>query len=332
MKFTHESVRIDPKSVVGSLTMQIKRDVLQKLRRRGVVVGVSGGVDSAVVLALCTRALGPARTTAVLLPERESSPDSLRLGRLVADGFGVESVIDDITARLEASGCYSRRNEAIARVVPEFGEGWQSKITLPGSVLDSDVLNVFSLTVASPEGTEIVRRLPSREYLEIVAATNLKQRTRMAALYYQAEVRSYAVAGTANRNEHDQGFFVKYGDGGYDFGPIRHLLKTQVFQLAEYLDIPEEICRAVPTTDTYSAASSQEEFFFRMPFAIMDVIWTGLDQGVPASAVAAALDLEVVQVERAFAEIARKRAATEYLRTKPLSYGDTPSVRNEGKP
>ena len=91
-------------------------------------------------------------------------------------------------------------------------------------------------------------------------------------LYYHAELRDYAVLGTAQRNEHDQGFFVKHGDGASDIRPIGHFYKTQVFQLAEYLDIPEEIRTQTPTTDTYSAGSSQEEFFFRLPFEVMDLL------------------------------------------------------------
>jgi NAD+ synthase len=101
-----------------------------------------------------------------------------------------------------------------------------------------------------------------REYLQIVAASNLKQRTRMSTLYYHAEMRNYAVIGTANKNEHDQGFFVKYGDGGVDIQPIAHLFKTQVYQLARYLGVPEEIQQRPPTTDTYSASCTQEEFSF----------------------------------------------------------------------
>ncbi|NIV29971.1 MAG: NAD(+) synthase, partial [Anaerolineae bacterium] len=175
--------------------------------------------------------------------------------------------------------------------------------------------------VISPEGKEKAKRLNLRDYLQIVAASNFKQRSRMTMLYYHAELHNYAVAGTPNKNEHDQGFFVKWGDGGYDFAPIRHLYKTQVFQLAEYLEVPVEIRTATPTTDTYSAPSSQEEFFFRMPFEVMDLLWYALEHDVPSSEAARVMNLTQEQVQRAYTDLARKERTTEYLRTPLLEYG-----------
>jgi NAD+ synthase len=180
------------------------------------------------------------------------------------------------------------------------------------------MLSGFSLTVSEPSGRQMTKRLPPREYYQIVAASNFKQRTRMAMLYYHAESRNYAVVGTANKNERDLGFFVKHGDGGVDVSPIVHLFKTQVYQLAQYLDVPEEIQRRTPTSDTYSGGSTQEEFFFRVPFEILDVIWFGHEHGVPVAEISAALDLSAEQVERVIADIARKQRTTAYLRTPAL--------------
>ena len=173
-----------------------------------------------------------------------------------------------------------------------------------------------------PAFRQFGNRIPIRtDFNQIVAASNFKQRTRMALLYYHAELRRYAVVGTPNKDEHDQGFFVKWGDGGYDIGPIRHLFKTQVYQLAEYLGIKKEIREATPTSDTYSAPSSQQEFFFQMPFEIMDRLWFALENGVAPDAAASALGIEVAQVERAYAGILQKINATEYLRAAPIEYG-----------
>jgi NAD+ synthase len=320
MTFHKDILRIDPEAVTERLVTRLRKDVRQTLRRGGAVVGISGGIDSSVALALCVRALGAQRVVGIMMPERDSSPESVTLARLVADRFGVETILEDMTAALAGFGCYARRDEAIRRVFSEYGPGYKAKITLPGNVLESEALNVFYLTIISPEGKEKSRRLNPREFLQIVAASNFKQRSRMTMLYYHAELRNYAVVGTPNKNEHDQGFFVKWGDGGYDIGPIRHLYKTQVYQLAEYLDIPTEIREATPTTDTYSAPSSQEEFFFRMSFEVMDLLWYAMEYGVPVDKTAEAMGLTEEQVERANADLIRKHRTTEYLRTMPIEY------------
>ncbi len=323
--FSRNALEIDPAKETERIISSLRRNVHETLHRQGGVVGISGGIDSSVVLALCVRAFGPERVLGVLLPEKDSSPESARLAQRVADQYGVQTVTEVITAALEGLGCYQRRDEAIARVFPEYTPDWKAKITLPGNLLDQDTLNVFSLTVISPEGREMSRRLPLREFYQIVAASNFKQRTRMAMLYYHAESRNYAVIGTPNKNEHDLGFFVKHGDGGVDVNPIVHLFKSQVYQLARYLGVPEEIQKRAPTTDTYSASSTQEEFFFRVPFEILDLVWLGYERGVPHQEIAGTLGLTVEQVERVIADIVRKQRTTAYLRTPALTTQDTPS-------
>jgi NAD+ synthase len=320
MAFHKDVLKIDPVAVTEELARKLRHDIQQTLHRAGAVVGISGGVDSSVVLALCVRALGPQRVLGVMMPEKESSRDSTVLAGKLADRLGVETVLENLTGGLEGLGCYDRRDDAISRTFPEYGPGYKAKITLPGNVLESDTLNVFSLTVVSSEGETKSKRLHPRDYLQIVAASNFKQRSRMSMLYYHAEVRNYAVIGTPNKNEHDQGFFVKWGDGGYDIGPIRHLYKTQVYQLAEHLDIPAEIRQATPTTDTYSAPSSQEEFFFRMPFEVMDLLWYAMEHDVPVPEIARVMDLTEEQIQRAFSDLARKQRTTQYLRTLPIDY------------
>ena len=203
---------------------------------------------------------------------------------------------------------------------PEYdaAAGYKARIVLPQNLLDEDTLNVFTLEVITPGGEVLSRRLPPREYAQIVAASNFKQRTRMAMVYYHAELRNYAVIGTPNKNEHDQGFFVKFGDGGSDLRPIVHLYKTQIYQLARWLGVPEEIQRRPPTSDTYSAPTTQEEFFFRLPFATMDLLWYAQQHGVPVEEVADVLGLKPVQVQRAFDDFTRKHRTTEFLRLPPL--------------
>ena len=313
-------LELDAESEIQRISQNLREDIHHSLRRRGAIVGLSGGVDSAVVLALCVKAIGADKVLAVLMPERESSPDSVALAQAWADSLGVETVVEEVTSALEGLGCYRRRDEAIRRIFPEFGEGWTSKITLPGSLLDDDTLNVFTLTVVSPEGKELSKRVMSRDFFQIVAASNFKQRTRMAMLYYHAELRNYAVIGTGNKNEHDLGFFVKYGDGGVDIAPILHLFKTQVYQLAAYLDVPEEIRTRVPTSDTYSAGSTQEEFFFRVPFETLDAIWAGWESGLAIDNLAQKMNFSQEQIQRVIDDIIRKQRTTDYLREGIITY------------
>jgi NAD+ synthase len=279
---------------------------------------VSGGIDSAVCLALAVRAFGPHRLVAVLLPERESNPDSARLARLACRQFGVTPAVEDVTGALTGYGCYRRRDEVVREIFPEYDSTYQLKITLPPGLLERESLNVFSLTIVSPEGEEKKKRLKPAQLRRIVAATNFKQRSRAAMLYYHAETRDYAVIGTPPKNEHALGFFVKHGDGAMDVRPIVHLYKSQVYQLAAYLDVPEEIRRRPPTTDTYSAGGTQEEFFFRLPHAMLDLLLYGWEHGVPAADVAGETGLAPDQVQRAYNDFGRKTRTTEYLRTPPL--------------
>jgi len=318
--FTRQSLNIDPRAEAERIESLLVRSVRKTLRKNGAVVGISGGIDSSVVLALCARSFGPERVRAIIMPETDSDGSSEKLARDLAARYGVEPVLENITNSLEALGCYRRRDAAIRRMLPEFDAslGYKAKITLPPDLLDKDTLNVFSLTIIAPGGEVFSKPLPPAEFREIVAASNFKQRTRMTMLYYHAEVNNYAVIGTANKNEHDLGFFVKYGDGGVDVRPIEHLYKTQVYQLAEFLDVPEQIRKRPATTDTYSAPSTQEEFFYRLPFKTMDLLLYAMENDVPVSEVARAMNLSEEQINRAHNDFIRKRRSTEYLRHLPI--------------
>lgn len=320
MPFDQQILNIDAPAECERIADFLRNRVHATMRRHGAVVGISGGVDSSVVLALCARAFGPQRVAAIMMPEKDSDPESERLARLAAARYGVEPLLHDITAVLEGFGCYRMRDEAIRRVFPEYdpARGYKAKLVLPQDVLERETLNVFSLVVEDAGGNAASRPVPPTEYRQIVAASNFKQRARMSVLYYHAELRHFAVVGTANRNEHEQGFFVKHGDGGVDIRPIVHLAKTQVYQLAEFLDVPAEIRRRPPTSDTYSAACSQQEFFFRLPFAIMDLLAWARAHNVPVAEVASGMHLTEDQVRRGFADLERKERTTAYLRMAAL--------------
>jgi NAD+ synthase len=315
--FSRDALAIDGETVVAEISGSIRGQVMGSLKRRGIVVGLSGGVDSSVVAALATRALGKERVLGLFMPERDNSEDALRLGMLLSRHLGIETVLENISPGLEALGCYERQTEAIRKVVPSYGEGWKCKLTLP-SIIDSNRLNVFQLTTQAPDGTTTTSRMPRDAYLQLVAATNYKQRVRKMTEYYHADRLNYAVAGTPNRLEYDQGFFVKQGDGAADFKPIAHLYKTQVYALASHLGVPAEICSRPPTTDTFSLPQTQEEFYFSLPYDRMDLCLYAHNHGIPSAEVASALGMQVEQVERVFKDVTQKRRATTYLHARPL--------------
>lgn len=308
-----QALIIDPVRVTEEITANI-REWLAAMRRRGAVLGLSGGVDSSVVAALCVRALGKECVFGLFMPEADSSADSLTLGRLTARTLGIRAELEDIQPILAAAGCYRRRDDAIRKVIPAYDSSYRCKIILP----PGSTYQIFSVVARSPDGVETRTRLPLDAYLAIVAATNFKQRTRKMMEYHHADRLNYAVAGTPNKLESDLGFFVKNGDGSADLQPIAHLYKSQVYQLAEYLGVPDEICLRPPTTDTYSLPQSQEEFYFTLPYQKMDLALYAHDRRIPAADAAEALDLTPGEVEQTYSTIDAKRKAAQYLHLAPL--------------
>ena len=310
--FSADVLRINAAAVAGELEASIRDIVFHRLRRRGAVVGLSGGIDSSVVGALLSNALGPERVIGLMMPETDSSSDSLALAGALAKAFGIQAIVEDIAGILAAAGCYQRRDDAIRKAVPEYGEGYRCKIVLPDQITQPGYA-IYSIVVRSPAEEERRVRLPLDAYLGIVAATNFKQRVRKMIEYHYADRHRYAVAGTANLLEHDQGFFVKYGDGAADLKPIAHLYKSQVYQLAEYLGVPPEIRQRRPTTDTYPLEQSQEEFYFGLSLEQTDLCLYAKDKGISPLEVAPAVGLTPEQVGRAYQVIESKREAARYL-------------------
>src|ERR1043165_6822056 len=281
--FGVDLLNLDCQQEADRICASLREIVSPRLRKKGIVVAISGGIDSSVVAALSVRALGKEKVFGLMMPERDSAIETLDLSRGLAEHLGIQHAHEDISSILEALGCYRRRDEAIRRVVPDYGPGCRSKIVLPPVV--EEQYRLFKVVVEYPDGRLTETPLNLGAYLGVVAATNFKQRTRKMLEYYHADLLNYAVAGTPNRLEYDQGFFVKLGDGAADVKPIAHLYKTQVYQMAEFLQLPETIRKRPPTTDTYSLPQSQEEFYFSLPYEKLDLILYGKNNGYSASVI-----------------------------------------------
>jgi NAD+ synthase len=315
---------IDLEAEANRIAARVREITAQTLHKRGLVVAISGGIDSSVSCALAVRALGPQRVYGLILPERDSSDDSAVRAGLLASHLGIRTETFDIAPALAAIGCYAARDAAVAQALPEFGPGWRWKIVIGGGV--EGRINRFRLVAQAPGGTMHERPLELAQYLQIVAATNYKQRLRKTIEYFHADRLNYAVVGTPNRLEYDQGFFVKNGDGSADVKPIAHLFKSQVYAMARHVGLPERVCAAIPTTDTYSLSQGQDEFYFALPYRSMDLAVWALNHDVPAAELARALGTPEATAAAVYEDIRTKRRTTRYLHQPPVLMDDLPEL------
>ena len=302
-------VAFDPAACINRV-VEGTAAAVRDLGRRGAVVAVSGGIDSSVTAALCARALGAENLLCLRLPERDVGGKSSDLGLELAEALGAPTVEVPISDALQALGCYDQRDEAIRKVFPDYEPSWKHKLIRSEP---TGGITFFSLVVERPDGTQEQRRMPPDAYRELLAATNMKQRTRKLQEYTCADRLGYAVVGTPNLLEYDQGFFVKGGDGLADVKPIAGLYKSQVYAMALELGLPKSITSQRPTTDTFSLPQTQEEFYFGFPYEEMDLLMWGHQQGIDAADLAPRVGLDPARVEVAYDEIERRRVATEYL-------------------
>lgn len=327
LKIDDSVLDFDHDKELEKITSSMREIVAKKLKRRGVIVAVSGGIDSSVSAALAVKAFGPKKVFALQLPERDSSDETQDRGAVLIKHLGIESVKHDIAPTLEAIGCYEWRDNAIREVFPEYADGWKNKIIIAGGL--EGKYNHFRLVVQNPAGEFFEETLGLKQYLQIVAATNFKQRIRKTMDYFHADRLNYAVIGTPNRVEYDQGFFVKNGDGSADLKPIAHLYKSQVYSMARFLGLPEDVCNAIPTTDTYSLPQGQDEFYYALPYQQMDIAIWAHNNNAPASALAEYLGVSTEKAEYVYKDIESKRRATFYMHANPFLIENVAEIAHE---
>jgi len=323
--FSKDILKIDPEPETRRICTFIQNQAFTKFRRKGAVIGLSGGIDSAVVAELLVRTLSPERVLGIILPEKESNPISETYARKQADKLGIPIEKIDITDQLKTFGVYEKRDEVIKKTFPEFDDCYIFHISLPQNILEKDRLNYHSITIQDGDKNKKTIRLSGRDWLAISSCQNIKQRTRMINLYYFAEKNNYVVGGTTNKSEVHQGFFVKFGDGGVDIEPIAHLYKTQIYQLARYLGVIEEIINRTPSPDTYSLPVSDQEFYFCLPYQMLDLILYAYENNIPNGEVTNVLNISEAQLSRIYKDIRTKANATWHLRQMP------PTLTTEGR-
>ena len=318
MKFHKNILKLDCEKEALRICNFIKQQV-REMHRDGIIIGISGGVDSALSASLSVKTLGKDKVFGLILPEKESNPVSADYAKKQADKLGIKTELIDITTTLENFGTYVKRDEVIRSIFPEYNSSYKSKITLPADLLDRDAYNFFTLIIDNEKGDVKTARLNKDNLNGIVAATNTKHRTRMMHLYYYAEKMNFLECGTTNKTEVLEGDFVKYGDGGVDIEPLAHLYKTQVFELAKHLGVIQEIIDRTPSPDTFSFPVSDEEFYFRIPFGKLDLLLYAWRNNIGISKVCKVMDLEEKQVKRAFRDFTGKYNTTKHLRCMPAS-------------
>lgn len=317
MKFNLDVLKINPQKETEKIADFVVKNVKKVYRRSGIVVGLSGGIDSAVMAAIAVEAMGKDKVVGLILPEKESNPISSEFANKHAKQLGIEHRDVDITSTVDSVSSYKKRNDFIKNIVPEYKQGYKYNISLPTDLLERDSFNFYVIQVQMPDGSIKKQRLNFDAFRTITSFANIKIRSRMIHLYSEAERRNMIVAGTTNKTEAILGDFCKYGDGGTDIEALAHLYKNQVYQIGAYLRVIPEIMERTPSPDTFSLPVSDQEFFFRIPFDKIDYLLYAWEYEIPVEETAQVLNLPEDAVKRAFKDFTAKNKATAHLRELP---------------
>ncbi len=308
---------------IGSVALNLRsfiKDQIVGFKKKGAVLGVSGGIDSAVALTLCVQELGKENVYGILLPEKESAPSSKVLGAEICESLGVEYEEVPISPILKSLNIYKKKDDLIKRVCPEYNPRiHKTSLVLP-DFLEQGLLNVPYIRLMKGDETVGKYRLKANDYLELIGLQGVKQRSRMMVQYMYAEQMNYVVCGTTNKTELVLGQFVKYGDGGVDLEPLADCYKTQIYALGRHLKVNEEIMKRPPSADTWSHYTTDQEFYWRMPINIMDQLLYSFEHKLPCSVIEKNTGLPRDKIEKTRRHLGRIKSTTEYIRSTPPVY------------
>jgi NAD+ synthase len=300
-----EAMRIDAAQVAERIENFIRQKV-DEFHRDGAIVGMSGGLDSAVVASLAARALGPEKVRALLLPERDSSPDSKTDALLEIERLGLPHQEVSLTPMLSAMGIYGLTPLRLLGV-----RSLKAAIVQHQHRVQAEALGEMPFR-AGLLGTRDLG--DKKELIDTGQAyTRVKHRMRMVALYYYADLENRLVLGTTNRSEAMTGFVVKWGDNVADVEPLNPLYKTQVRELAKYLGVSERVLDKAPSPDLIPGIV--DGLALGIDYETLDRILWGIEQGWETERIVAAMSVTAAQVEN----VREMHRRSEHMRTLPPS-------------
>lgn len=304
----------------ANLPAFMKETVNNQFKKDGIVIGVSGGVDSALIATLAVEALGTSHVYGLILPEKESNPSSRELALQLCKKLKIPFGEVPITPMVEAFGIYAQKESLFRELFPQYDPAVHTtNLFLPPGISGS-LLALPSIRLSTKKESIGTKRLSAQQYLKLISLQNVKQRTRMIALYMQAEKMNYVVSGTTNKSELLCGYFVKFGDGGVDIEPIANMYKLQVYKLSELLKIDKKIISRAPSPDTWSHYTSDEDFYLRMPYDILDQLLYAEEHNLPPEIVRKCTGLTSDQMNSALKHIHSMKNASRMLQLAPPVY------------
>ena len=303
---------------ITSIENFIKEEIFKKLQKRGAVVGISGGIDSAITTAICAKSMGSKQVLGLIMPEKESDPTSQILAKKVAEQFQIETEIIDITSILESFGVYNIKEKIVKEKFSNFNNKCKYRITVPSKMSNSS--GIPFLEILDEDDKKHQLKMSSSEFLTLTASTSIKHRVRMTLLYYYAEKNNFCVVGTTNKSEFLQGYFVKYGDGGTDVEPLTNLYKSQIYQIGEFLKMPDEILKKDASADVWSFNTNDEEFFYSVPYNIVDLILYARENNITKLEIQKISNLSLEQIESLLQFQNQKQIKSQHMREMPHSW------------
>ena len=303
---------------VDSICDFIKNEITNKFQRNGAIIGLSGGIDSAVTAALCVKAIGHEKVLGLIMPEKESELESQVLAKQFADKYNIKTKIIDISSILDSFGVYENKEKIVKEKFTNFNNDCKYRLVVPPKF--ENTVGIPYLDILDDKNKQHKLKISSFEFLALTAATSIKHRVRMTMLYYHGEKNHLTVMGTTNKSEYLQGYFVKYGDGGSDIEPLANLYKSQIYQLGQFLNIPKEILTKDASPDVWSFTTNDEEFFYSVSYDIVDLILYARENKLAVKEIQKLSNLSAENIENLLRFQNQKQNKSQHMREIPHSW------------